>query len=238
MNDNNINFEGFDPEVIKFLTRLKQNNRREWFNERKEFYEKEIKLKAQALIAELQYIFANEGLNYMADIKKSLFRIYRDVRFSKNKEPYKTHIGLFFPYVADGTWRKPIEATGIYLHIEPELSFIAGGLHMPQSQQLKNLRVKIANDWEDYYDIIKNKKFTKEFPDWYSGESLKRVPAGFPKDHPAAEILKQKSFTASCNISNDIIYSRKLIDELIKKAKILAPFLEFLNEGTSGNLGL
>ncbi len=238
MKGNNINFDGFAPEVIQFLTRLKQNNRREWFNERKEFYEREIKLRAEALIAELQYIFANEGLNYKADIKKSLFRIYRDVRFGKNKEPYKTHIGLFFPYGADGTWLKPIEATGIYLHIEPELSFIAGGLHLPQSQQLKNLRVKIANEWENYYDIINNKKLTKEFPNWYSGESLKRVPSGFPQNHPAVEVLKQKSFTASCNISNDIICKRKLIDELIKKAKILVPFLEFLNEGASSNLDL
>ena len=222
-------FEGFTPEAIQFLADLKQNNNREWFNERKEFYEKEIKLKAQWLIAEMQYVFAQEGLNFTVDVKKSMFRIYRDIRFSKNKEPYKTHIGLFFPFTSDGKWHKPVEVPGLYLHIEPDMMFIAGGLHRPLPQQLKAIRTKLTEDWEEFNDIINDVEFKREFPDGLTKESLKRVPAGFPKDHPAADLLKLKTYTTASNINNDIIYNRKLIDVLIGKAQVITPFLEFLS---------
>jgi len=188
-------FEGFSPEVISFLKDLKNNNNRDWFNAKKSFYLNEIKEKSLALISEMQYVFAAEDLPFDADLKKSLFRIYRDIRFSKDKSPYKTHIGMFFPYKAGASKLKPVEATGIYLHIEPGPEF----------------------------EII------------FNDESLKRIPQGFPKEHPAAELLKLKGYSALNIIPCDIIGNRMLIAVLVQKAKAMLPLLEYLHEAVSGN---
>jgi uncharacterized protein (TIGR02453 family) len=228
-------FEGFSPEVISFLKDLKNNNNRDWFNAKKSFYLNEIKEKSLALINEMQYVFAAEDLPFDADLKKSLFRIYRDIRFSKDKSPYKTHIGMFFPYKAGASKLKPVEATGIYLHIEPGQCFIAGGLHRPLPPQLKMIRNRIAGDYEELNSIINDKNFKAEFEIIFNDESLKRIPQGFPKEHPAAELLKLKGYSALNIIPCDIIGNRMLIAVLVQKAKAMLPLLEYLHEAVSGN---
>ena len=231
-------FSGFTPATEKFLEKLTKNNNRDWFAEHKTEYENEVKLKAQSLILALEQAFAVAGLPYMADIKKSMFRINRDTRFSKNKDPYKTNLGLFFPYKAEESGHRPIEAAGLYYHLEPGESFIAGGLYMPMPDQLKAIREKIANDWEEFEVITNDKKFKKEFPKMFYSESLKRVPAGYPQDHPAAEWLKMKGFTAYCDIDFIDSYSPKLVKLLINKAAVAMPFHEFLHRGQVENRGM
>lgn len=227
-----VAFNGFTPATLKFLENLKKNNSRDWFTEHKPEYEADVKGMAQSLVIAMEDAFTSTGLPYLADIKKSLFRINRDTRFSKNKDPYKTNLGVFFPYKSHEAGHKPIEATGLYFHIEPGEIFIAGGLHMPMPEQLKGIREKIAQDWQELTDIINDKKFKKEFPSMFDSESLKRIPAGYPADHPAADWLKLKGFTAFCNIDIKSTYSRDFINLLVQKAITIQPFLEFLHHGS------
>ena len=227
-------FEGFSPKTIKFLKDLKANNNRDWFMANKQIYEEEIKQRTQSLVNEMAMAFASEDLPYLADIKKSLFRIYRDVRFSKNKEPYKTNAGVYFPYKAGETGHKPGDGGGLYLHIEPGDCFIAAGRHMPSSEHLKGIRKKIDTDWKELEKIMKSKKLLNEFPDVFESEKLKRMPRGYSEDHPAAELLKLKGYTVYTSIPQKDLNNRKLINMLVKKAKTVVPFLEFLHQGAVG----
>jgi len=224
-------FDGYSEKALIFLDNLKKNNNREWFKSNKIIFDTEIKQKSQLLISELQHLFAAEDLPFGADIKKSLFRIYRDMRFGKNKLPYKTNTGLFFPYRAESGRYKPVEATGLYLHIEPKGCFIAGGLYRPLPEQLKGIRKKLSNDWEEFSEIITEKNFSREFPIRLQDDKLKRVPTGYPKEHPASEYLKLKGYTAFCELEDHAICERSLIDIIKTKARAIMPFLDFLHQG-------
>ncbi len=231
MQANHQYFNGFSEKALIFLDKLKKNNNRKWFNKNKIIYETEIKQKSHLLITEMQHLFAAEGLPYAADVKKSLFRIYRDMRFGKNKLPYKTNTGMFFPYRAESGKYKPIEATGLYLHIEPRGCFIAGGLYSPLPVQLKGIRRKLADEWQEFEEIVNDGIFSLEFPIRLQDEKLKRVPTAYPKDHPAIEYLKLKRYTVFCEIDDRQITGRSLIDLLKTKAEVIIPFLEFLHQG-------
>lgn len=174
--------------------------------------------------------FAEENMPFVSDVKKSLFRINRDIRFSANKDPYKTNTGIHFHYTLRQTKGKPTEVVGLYFHIEPGDCFIAGGIHMPPSSALKPLREKLMDEHEIFEKIIGNKLFKKEFPRILEGDTLKTAPRGFPKDHPSIEFLRMKEFTVFSNEKIDLAFSDKLEDTLIRKAKIITPFLEFLRE--------
>ena len=228
-------FDGFSKDAVIFLKKLKENNNRDWFYEHKETYENKIKSTAQTFIEEMGHVFASEGLKFTADTKKSLFRIYKDMRFGKDKLPYKTHIGMFFPYGTSGRWLKPVEATGLYLHIEPHNTFIAGGLYSPQPAHLRGIRNKIAIDYDEFLEIISDKKIIQDFEQILEDEKLKRVPAGFPKEHPAAELLKLKRFTVLGAFDEELIYDRRLIDIVKSKAETMTPFLDFLHQGAFGD---
>jgi len=227
-------FDGYSPKAISFLKDLKQNNNRDWFMENKPVYDVELKLKSHSLVIEMASAFASEDLPYLADIKKSLFRINRDIRFSKNKEPYKTNTGVFFPYKAHESGHKPVESAGLYLHIEPGECFIAAGMHMPMPEQLKGIRNKIDTDWQQLDEIMKSKKLLNDFPKVFESEKLKRIPRGFPEEHPAADLLKLKGFTVYADLPQKEIYKRDLIGILLNKAIVVIPFLEFLHQGTKG----
>jgi uncharacterized protein (TIGR02453 family) len=222
-----MSFNGFSKDIYWFYSELKKNNNKEWFYENKKFYEKEIKEASKELLTEMSQRFASIGLPFVADPKVSLFRINRDIRFSSNKDPYKTNLGIYFPYNAKLGERLP-ESPGLYYHFAPEESFIGGGIHMPSSETLRALRIKIANDWEELSDIINTKEFKKEYPNEFYGEKLKRMPRGFDEKHPAAELLKLKEFTVWTDLDHKVSYSSKLLDVLERKAIVIAPFLEFL----------
>ena len=223
-------FKGFSPKAKNFFAELEQNNNREWFNENKDTYEKLIKEPSKDLVSSMAQIFATNGIKYEADSKKSLFKIHRDIRFSKNKDPYKTNMGVLFPYTHPALSSKPIESPGLYFHLENSETFIAGGLHMPSNDALKLIRNRIAEDWEILNKIIKSKSFSKEFPDVFSNEQLKRMPSGFPQDHPAGNLLRLKGFTVYCKISFKDIISHELLKLLEQKAIALAPLNEYLAE--------
>lgn len=229
MTHTQTSFNGFSPVLFQFLVDLKNNNSKDWFLSNKSIYENEVKNKTKEFVEVMSHIFASLNMPYISDVKSSLFRIYRDIRFSKNKDPYKTNIGIFFPYqISSIIAGKPVELPGLYVHFEPGDCFIAGGLHMPTPEQLKRIRLNISINYEELYEIMNASGFSKEFASFFEEEKLKRVPAGYPKDHPAAELLKMKSFTVYTPISQELAYSDELINSIVKKAKVIEPFLKFL----------
>jgi len=183
-------FEGFPKEGLAFLRKLKKNNNRPWFQKHKQDYEEFVRFPMQCLIAELGQAMAGEAPELSFDPRKSIFRIYRDVRFSKNKAPYKTNIAASF----DLRGRPgPTESPGLYLHIAPGEVFVGGGLYMPSPPQLKRLRAAIAGEPEEFLAVVEHPAFKRLFGT-LEGERLSRAPLGYPADHPMIEHLKHKQF--------------------------------------------
>jgi len=174
--------------ILPFLNVLKENNNRDWFQDYKKLYEvarEEVEDFVNYLIPQINIFDPAIG---NLEAKKTMFRIYRDVRFSKDKTPYKTFFGA---YIAPGG-RKSIYA-GYYLHIEPGGCFLAGGSHCPQAENLKKIRSEIYYNVDELKSIMKSSDFEKYFKG-IEGEKLKRPPVGFPKDFPDIELLKFKDF--------------------------------------------
>ena len=212
-------------ETLKFITELKLNNNREWFAENKDKYEA-ARVDFEQLVAQIiQGIntFDSE-LGYL-DPKKCIFRIYRDVRFSEDKSPYKTHFGAGFrPSTLSKT-------SGYYFHLDPDEAFVSCGHYMLMPDQLKKVRRGIYNDFEMFSSIINDKDFKKEFGDLYKDDDmLKRVPNGFDKDHPAAEYMKLKHFYALKPLSRKQLLDKDLATYVTGMYKQMHPLSQFLND--------
>jgi uncharacterized protein (TIGR02453 family) len=224
-------FQGFSKTGFQFLKELKENNAKEWFEERRDIYEQSLRNPSKSLIEDMDQVFLQEALPFEASLKKSLFRIHRDTRFSKDKSPYKTNIGITFPVIREGMSKEAkTEIPGIYLHIEPNACFVAGGLYMPDANQLKSLRARIEEDWEILNELNQNPEFLKEFPEGLHGNKLKTMPRGFDPEHPGKEYLRMKQFIVMSFIPDAITQSEKLIQLLTKKAKSMAPIMMYLEE--------
>lgn len=224
-------FQGFSKTGFQFLKELKENNTKEWFEERRDIYEQSLRNPSKSLIEDMDQVFLQEALPFEASLKKSLFRIHRDTRFSKDKSPYKTNIGITFPVIREGMSKEAkTEIPGIYLHIEPNACFVAGGLYMPDASQLKSIRGRIEEDWETLNELNHNPDFLKEFPEGLHGNKLKTMPRGFDPEHPGKEYLRMKQFIVMSFIPDEITQSEKLIQLLTKKAKSMAPIMMYLEE--------
>ena len=222
-------FEGFPREGIAFMKRLKRNNNRTWFEKHKNEYESFVKLPMQSLIAALQPHFQKFGPEFDVNPKRSLFRIYRDVRFSKDKTPYKTHAAAHF--VLRGK-PKGVEGSGYYLHIEPGEVYLGGGIYMPDGDQLKKIRRSIADHSDQFLGILHQTRFKKEFGK-LEGEKLHRVPQGYEADHPMAEWLKQKQFFVWVEWPESKCMKKDFVDEVARVYEAAAPLIRFLNGATS-----
>jgi uncharacterized protein (TIGR02453 family) len=216
-------FQGFPKEGITFLKQLKKNNSREWFKNHKSEYEDFVKLPMQSLIASLRPKVARVAPEIDMHPKKSLFRIYRDTRFSKNKQPYKTHVAAVFHQ--RGNWQ---DSAGYYVHIEPGGIYVGGGIYMPDSDQLKRIRRAIADNPKEFLSIVGSNLFSKKFGS-LEGDKLHRVPLGFPKDHMMAEWLKYKSFYTGVEWDEKECYTVKFVDKVVGVYKDLLPLIRFLN---------
>jgi uncharacterized protein (TIGR02453 family) len=183
-------FAGFPKTGIEFLRKLKKNNNRPWFQNHKEEYQERVKFPMQCLIATLAQRMIDDAPEFDFNPKKSIFRIYRDVRFSKNKAPYKTNIAASFDMRGK---QSPVETPGLYLGIEPGEIFVGGGLYMPTGEQLKSIRHAIVSEPDEFLAIVQNNNFRKQFGG-IDGEKLQKAPLGFPKDHPLIEHLRHKQF--------------------------------------------
>jgi len=213
------------PITLKFLDDLKKNNNREWFHENKERYEnykKEYTKLIENFLEEM--IPMDESLRHL-EPKNCSFRIARDIRFSKDKTPYKTHMGI---WLSGGT--KNTNLPGYYIHIEEGKSFIGGGVWWPDAVDLKKIRKEIAYFHEDLQEILENKNFKKEFGDFERNDSnsLKNAPKDYEKDHEAIEFLKLKSFTAVQKLDDVLLKDKDFVKKVSKKLIALKPLNDFL----------
>ncbi|MGC5744120.1 DUF2461 domain-containing protein [Chryseobacterium sp. NFX27] len=211
------------PETLTFLRGLTVNNNREWFNENKAVYtaaQENVIAFLEGLIKEMSGFDEELG---KIDGKKSLFRIYRDTRFSKDKSPYKTNFG------ASLGMGKGSQKGGYYLHMEPGKSFLAGGIYMPESSVLKEVRKEISLYGDDFLKIINQKDFKKHFPELDQDDKLKKVPQGFEKEDPMGEYLKLKNFIVIYYLKDEEILDKNAIKNMTKIFKLMKPFNDFLN---------
>ena len=218
-------FDGFPKAGLDFFKKLKRNNNRPWFEKHKGEYETQVKLPMQSLIAALQPNFSQFAAEYEVNPKRSIFRIYRDIRFSKDKTPYKTHTAAHF--VLRGK-PKGFLGSGYYMHIEPGETFAGAGLYMPDSGQLKSIRAAIDERAKEFLTIVQHKTFKKIFGE-LKGEKLQRSPLGFSPDHPMAEWLKLKQFFAHVSWKERECYFPGFVSNVIGVYKGLLPLVRFLN---------
>ncbi len=229
-------FQGFPKEALSFLKKIKKNNTREWFQLHKEEYETAVKFPMQCLVATLGVMLKSDLPDYAFNPKKSIFRIHRDVRFSKDKSPYKTNIAASFN-LANRT-SEAVELPGFYLHIEPKTkegwgTFAGGGLYMPAPLHLKAIREKIANESELFLSIIEEKTF-KKFFNGIEGEKLKTNPKGYDPTHPMIEHLKHKQFFVSREFDEEEIYEQVFVKHVAETFRAVIPLVKFLNAAVRG----
>ena len=215
-----------EPQTLKFLTQLKKNNNKPWFDAHRPQYEAariDFSNFIQLVIEALQKTDTTiTGLTS----KDCMFRINRDMRFSKDKRPYKTNFGA----IIKPGGRKSIYS-GYYFHCEPGNSFIGGGLWMPEVSELKKVRQEIDYNWDDFQSILKNKTFKKIYSDMYQNDEIKlsTVPKGYEKDNPAIEYLKLKSFIAEATITDEELTKGSLHKKTLTAFEALQPLLKFIN---------
>ena len=210
-------------KAFQFLIDLKFNNNRPWFNDNKDRY-LSTKNDFDTFIESLIVLLKEQDKSIdVSSAKECVFRIYRDARFSKNKEPYKTNFGAF---ISKGG-RKSAYA-GYYIHLEPDNSFMGGGIYQPSPALLKSIRTQIFENCDEYKGILEQKDFKKQFPVLH-GEKLKMAPKGFPKDFEEIYLLKNKHFVVSKKIENEIWLEGDPLSTILKSYKMQQQFNEFLN---------
>jgi len=212
---------------FEFLQKLKKNNNREWFNEHKTAYQQElqhIENFAEALLAKLN---AHDVIETPSG-KKSLYRIYRDTRFSQDKTPYKTHFS--------GSYKRATKQRrgGYYFHIEQGNSFVAGGFFAPVPADLKLIRDDIAFDPGPLQKIIKSKGFTSSFGQ-LEGEQLKTAPKGYAADHEAIDLLRFKQYLLIRRFTDEEVLAASFLEEANKTFKAMRPFFDYMSEVLTSN---
>jgi uncharacterized protein (TIGR02453 family) len=215
----------FTPATLKFLRALKRNNRREWFNAHRDDYEAHVRQPMTAIIERLAVDFRGFAPELVASPRVSLYRIYRDTRFSENKLPYKTHVAAVFP--TRGLAKH--EGAGLYFHVSPGEVWVGGGMYAPQMPQLLAVREHIAANVERLRTIVESPAFRRQVGR-LEGERLQRVPRGFPKDHEAAEFLKFRQFLAGREFPPALATSPGFYRTVIAVFRRVAPLARFLNE--------
>jgi len=215
-------------KVLEFLKDLAENNNKPWFDENRDKYLEAKKEIESFTIKLIQEFGDTEPSIANLEAKECLFRINRDVRFSKDKSPYKTNFGISI-----NPGGKKSDLAGYYIHIEPGKSFVGGGMWMPMPEQLGKIRQEIDYNLEQFEELIKAPAFKKQYGTLNSGKeiSLVRVPKGYEADSPSAEYLKLKSFTATKPLPDNTIASKEFIEHCTTAFKALKPLIGFLNQG-------
>jgi uncharacterized protein (TIGR02453 family) len=231
-----MTFTGFQHEAIQFLADLAQHNSRDWFQPRKEAYERLLKRPMEELCVALEEQFRTRGIPLHADPVRSPFRIYRDTRFSKDKSPYKTAVAASFAWAGDGadpdgarSHTQSVHASGGYFHLQPGEIFVGGGVWHPDKTWLDGFRRRIVDDLDGFTAIVGTPAFVETFGSVSDdGESLRRVPTGYPADHPAADLLRKKNVTFGRRLSDAEAQSPELPATLADAFATATPLLRYL----------
>lgn len=222
----------FTQQSLTFLRALKRNNEKPWFEANRERYEEFIRRPMRELVEEMDVRFARFAPEIVGDVKRSPFRIYRDVRFSRDKSPYKTHAACWF-FHRDGAHKVGRDATGggagFYFHFAPDECFVGGGMWMPPRPALGAIRDAIAEDQKTFERIVTKPSLTRRFGALSDEAMLKRVPRGFAKDHPAAQWLKHQSFVLGREITQAQATSARLPALLEKDFALMLPLVRWIN---------
>lgn len=216
-------------KILDFLHSLQRNNNKEWFNENRDTYQstrKQFMGVTEILIHELRQLDPEIP---PLEAKDCVFRIFRDVRFSNDKRPYKTNYGCF---IARGGRKSGF--AGYYLHLEPGHSFIAGGAYNPPAAHLKAIRAEIFDDPHSYLSLINNPAFAEGLPDTYF-DKLKTAPRGYPKEWEHMDLIRNRSYIWSCPLSDEILQSPNLFETIQTKFTLLKPMNHYLNQAMSPN---
>jgi len=215
----------FTSHTMTFLRKLASHNERNWFEQNKHVYEEVVRQPALQFIADMADELAMLSPHFLAQPKKvggSLMRIYRDVRFARDKHPYKTNIGIQFRHELG----RDVHAPGFYVHIEPGDCFVGVGIWRPDAVALGKVRDAIVERDKKWRTVVNNKSFSKQFT--LSGESLTRPPRGYAKDHPLIADLRRKDFIAIASLEEALVSSSRLQKQVLKHFKAADGFMQFL----------
>lgn len=222
----------FTPQTLAFFRGLARNNAKPWFEAHRADYEEQVVAPMRALIEELDVRLARIAPEITGDPKRSMFRIYRDVRFSKDKSPYKTHAACWFwhrdadPRVGD---KADAGGAGYYFHLQPGESFVGGGMWMPPRPLLDKLRDAIAEDLVEFERVVTDRGFVRRFGKFDDESKLKRMPRGFADSHPAARWLKYQSFVTGRTVTDSQTTSPRLAALLAEDFERMLPLVRWLN---------
>ncbi len=215
----------FTPALFDFLADLIVNNRREWFQANRDRYERDVKDALLGFVSDFGERLPEISPHMIADPRPSggsMFRIYRDMRFSKDKSPYKTNAGVHFRHEVG----REVHGPGLYLHMEPGNVFAAAGIWRPDSATVGKIRGAIVDNPKQWEAIVNDGRFNSNYG--LEGESLKRAPKGIDPAHPLIEHLKLKSFAAGTTFSQDDACSPDFIDTYVDSCQTAGPFMKFL----------
>jgi uncharacterized protein (TIGR02453 family) len=215
-----------EPQTLRFLTQLKKNNNKPWFDAHRPQYEAARIDFSNFIHLVIDALQKSDSTITGLTSKDCLFRINRDIRFSKDKTPYKVAFGAS---IKRGGRKSPF--AGYYFHLEPGQSFIGGGLWMPEAPALKNMRQEIDYNWEEFQGLLQEKSFKKIYGDLYKGGdvSLSTMPKGYEKDLPAAGYLRLKSFIAETRVADEELTKGSLHKKTLAAFLALQPLLNFIN---------
>jgi len=215
----------FTPKTLAFLRALKRNNDRDWFREHKDEYERHVRVPMVQAIERLAVDMKKFAPELTADPKKSLYRVYRDTRFSEDKTPLKTNAAAVFP--PRGFPKH--EGAGLYFEVAPGWTWIGGGLYMPPSSTLHAIRARIASSHPRLHRIVTAPAFKKAVGE-LNGDQLSRVPLGYAKDHPAAHYLRFKQYLGFKEFPADFATKAEFYPTLLATFRAMVPLLRFVND--------
>ena len=214
----------FHPDALKFLRGLKRNNRREWFDPRKPEFERELKQPMLALIERVNQAMQQFAPAHLRPPQKCMMRIYRDIRFSPDKRPYKSHVSAWWA-------REGLEKTsggGYYMHVGPEEVVIAAGVYMPERDQLRAIREHLLIHHQEVRGLLNDRKLRRVM-DAMSCLALSRAPKGFPKEHPAMDLLLCRQWGVEATLPSSVALDPKFSNEVIRRFRLAAPLIDALN---------
>lgn len=219
------------PDALAFLRALARHNNREWFTANRPRYEQSLRRPMAALVEELDVRLASIAPEIIGDPRRSLFRIHRDVRFSRDKSPYKTNAGCWFYHqdAGRGVGQDAEGGAGYYVHLEPAGCFVAGGIWMPAAASLTRLRAALAEDPAGFAKIVRAPAFRRRYGRLSEEAMLTRLPRGYAPGHPAEAWLRYKSFIVSRALTPTMVTSPRLVSTLATDFRALRPFVRWLN---------